>query len=174
MIEFLRGRIASKEPARLVIDVGGVGLGVDVSLRTSEKVGVEGDPIELMTHMHVREEALELYGFHDGAEKALFLKLLSVSGIGPRLALRILSAVTPQQLAGFIRNGDVRSLTALKGVGKKTAEVLIATLRNSVAKLELPADGMGASDVSSESRPVRDAILAAEDPVGVLRAFLTA
>ena len=86
MIEFLRGRIASKEPARLVIDVGGVGLGVDVSLRTSEKVGVEGDPIELMTHMHVREEALELYGFHDGAEKALFLKLLSVSGIGPRLA----------------------------------------------------------------------------------------
>ncbi len=160
MIEFLRGKIAFKQPARLVIDVGGVGMGVDVSLRTSEKVGAVGESIDLMTHLHVREEALDLYGFHDAAEKALFLKLIGVSGIGPRLALRILSAVTPQQLATYIRNSDVRSLTTLKGVGKKTAEVLIASLRTAVSKLDLPEEGGSASGVPSENQYLRDAIMA--------------
>ena len=160
MIEFLHGRIADKQATRLVINIGGVGFGVDVSLRTSEKVGSVGDTIELITHLHVREEALDLYGFHDATEKALFLKLIGVSGIGPKLALRILSAVTAQQLAGYIRSGDVRSLTTLKGVGKKTAEVLIASLRTAVSKLDLSAEGGSMTDVSAESRPVRDAIMA--------------
>ena len=159
MIEFLRGKIAFKQPARLVIDVGGVGMGVDVSLRTSEKVGAVGDSIDLMTHLHVREEALDLYGFHDAAEKALFLKLIGVSGIGPRLALRILSAVTPQQLANHIRNSDVGSLTLLKGVGKKTAEVLIASLRTAVSKLDLPDEGGSTSGVPG-NQSLRDAVMA--------------
>jgi Holliday junction DNA helicase RuvA len=160
MIEFLHGLIAVKQPTRLVIDIGGVGFGVDVSLRTSEKAGSVGEPVELLTHLHVREEALDLYGFHDAAEKALFLKLIGVSGIGPRLALRILSAVTAQQLAGFIRDGDVRSLTTLKGVGKKTAEVLIASLRTAVSKLDLSADGIATAGTSDDVRHLRDAILA--------------
>ncbi len=160
MIEFLHGRLASKQPTRLVINIGGLGFGVDVSLRTSEKMGAVGESVELLTHLHVREEALDLYGFHDGLEKALFLKLLSVSGVGPKLALRILSAVTPQQLAGFILNGDVRSLTGLKGVGKKTAEVLIASLRNSVAKLDLPSEGAVSPGIAADNPPVRDAVLA--------------
>jgi Holliday junction DNA helicase RuvA len=160
MIEFLHGRLASKQPTRLVVNIGGLGFGVDVSTQTSGKMGAVGEPVELLTHLHVREEALDLYGFHDALEKTLFLKLLSVSGVGPKLALRILSAVTPQQLAGFILNGDVHSLMGLKGVGKKTAEVLIASLRNSVAKLDLPSEGIPSSRSHSESPPVRDSILA--------------
>lgn len=86
MIEFLRGRLAQKQPARLVIDVGGVGFGVDVSLRTAESFPVEGETIELLTYLHVKEEILELYGFKEDVERILFHKLLGVSGIGPRLA----------------------------------------------------------------------------------------
>ena len=93
MIEFLRGRLAQKQPVRLVIDVGGVGFGVDVSLRTAEAFPAEGETVELLTYLHVKEEILELYGFKEESERILFHKLLGVSGIGPRLALRILSAL---------------------------------------------------------------------------------
>lgn len=159
MIEFLRGRISSKQPTRLIIDVGGVGMGVDVSLRAGEKAGNVGESAELLTYLHVREDALDLYGFADAAEKFMFLKLLSVSGIGPKLALRILSAVGPREMADHIRRGDVKGLTALKGVGKKTAEVLIATLRNSVEKMDLaPLEDSGGVPV--ENGPMRDAVMA--------------
>jgi holliday junction DNA helicase RuvA len=159
MIEFLRGRLAQRQPARLVIDVGGVGFGVDVSLRTAEMFGREGETVEISTWLHVKEEVLELYGFHSGAEKAIFLKLIGVSGIGPRLALRILSAVPPHQLSQMILGGDIRGLTALKGIGKKTAEVMVATLRNSLAKLDLRApEGGRALEAGDET--LRDAVLA--------------
>lgn len=161
MIEFLRGRLAHREPARLVIDVGGVGMGVDVSLRTAELYPREGETVELITYLHVREESLELYGFQSPVEKSIFLKLLSVSGIGPRLALRILSAVAPHQLAQMILAGDIRGLTALKGIGKKTAEVMVASLRTTMAKLDLSAHADGkpaALDAGGEA--ARDAVLA--------------
>ncbi len=161
MIEFLRGRLAHRQPARLVIDVGGVGMGVDVSLRTSELYPREGETVELITYLHVREESLELYGFQNMVEKTLFLKLLGVSGIGPRLALRILSAVPPHQLAQMILAGDIRGLTALKGIGKKTAEVMVASLRASLAKMDLqtPVGGQAAVlDAGGEA--ARDAVMA--------------
>jgi Holliday junction DNA helicase RuvA len=161
MIEFLRGRLDHRQPTRLVIDVGGVGMGVDVSLRTAEKYPTVGDTVRILTYLHVREESLDLYGFQDLAEKALFLKLLSVSGIGPRLALRILSAVPPQQLAQMILAGDIRGLTALKGIGKKTAEVMVASLRASMAKLDLPPPGDGNPDPGEAGgEAARDAVLA--------------
>ena len=159
MIEFLRGRLAHKQPARVVIDVGGVGMGVDVSLRTAEAMPGEGEIVNLLTYLHVREESLELYGFGDEVERILFLKLLGVSGIGPRLALRILSALPPWQLARLIIDGDIRSLTALKGIGKKTAEVMVASLRASLAKMDLrPPTGAPASAAGNEAS--RDAIQA--------------
>lgn len=161
MIEFLRGRLAHRQPARLVIDVGGVGMGVDVSLRTAELYPRIGENVEIITYLHVREEGLDLYGFQDAVEKAIFLKLLSVSGIGPRLALRILSAVAPHQLAQMIIGGDTRGLTSLKGIGKKTAEVMVASLRTSMTKLDLqtPAGGQPAQlDAGGEA--ARDAVLA--------------
>ena len=160
MIEFLRGRLAQKQPARLVIDVGGVGFGVDVSLRTAEAFPREGESVELLTYLHVKEEILELYGFKEEVERILFHKLLGVSGIGPRLALRILSALPPWQLARMIVDGDVRSLTSLKGIGKKTAEVMVASLRTSLAKLDLrPPTGTPAA-AAPGSEASRDAVLA--------------
>jgi Holliday junction DNA helicase RuvA len=166
VIEFLRGRLAAKMATRLVIDVGGPGgvggvaFGVDVSLRTAERAGNPGDTVEILTYLHVREEALDLYGFTDAAERTLFLKLLGVSGVGPKLALRILSAVSPQKLAEMILHGDVRGLTALKGVGKKTAEVLIASLRSGLSKLDLPRDTAPGSGESPEGSTFRDAVMA--------------
>jgi Holliday junction DNA helicase RuvA len=160
VIEFLTGKLASKAATRLVIDVGGVAFGLDVSLRASEKAGNPGDTVQVLTYLHVREEALDLYGFTDGAERALFLKLIGVSGVGPRLALRILSAVTPQQLANMILHSDVKNLTALKGVGKKTAEVLIASLRASMSKLDLPHDDSPGAEPSAEGGIFRDAVMA--------------
>lgn len=159
MIEFLRGRLAQKQPARVVIDVGGVGMGVDVSLRTAEAMPREGETVDILTYLHVREESLELYGFSEEVERTLFLKLLGVSGIGPRLALRILSALPPWQLARLILDGDIRSLTALKGIGKKTAEVMVASLRTSLAKLDLrPPTGAPAASAGGEA--ARDAVQA--------------
>jgi Holliday junction DNA helicase RuvA len=164
VIEFLRGRLAEKHATRLVIEVGhggGVAFGVDVSLRTAERAGNPGDAVQILTYLHVREEALDLYGFTDAAERALFLKLLGVSGVGPKLALRILSAVSPQRLADMILHGDVRGLTALKGVGKKTAEVLIASLRASMSKLDLARDdGTAEPSATGEGATFRDAAAA--------------
>ena len=160
MIEFLRGRLAQKQPARVVIDVGGVGLGVDVSLRTAEAMPREGETVDILTYLHVREESLELYGFREEVERTLFLKLLGVSGIGPRLALRILSALPPWQLARMILDGDIRSLTALKGIGKKTAEVRVASLRTSRAKLDLrPPTGAPAAEGGEAARDAVQALI---------------
>lgn len=161
MIEYLRGKLVAKHATRLVIDVGGVAFGVDVSLRTAERAGAPGDTVQILTYLHVREEALDLYGFTDASERALFLKLLGVSGVGPKLALRILSAVTPRKLADMILHGDVRGMTALKGVGKKTAEVLIASLRASMSKLDLPREEGGVGDAApEEDATFRDAAAA--------------
>ncbi len=160
MIEFLRGRLAQTHPTRLVIDVGGVGFGVDVSLRTAELFVKVGEPIEIITYLHVKEESLELYGFQNAVEKMIFLKLLGVSGIGPRLALRILSAVQPHQLAQMIVSGDIRALTGLKGVGKKTAEVMVASLRASLGKLDLSGSEGGSPHLDAGGEASRDAVLA--------------
>jgi Holliday junction DNA helicase RuvA len=161
MIEFLKGKLAQSQPTRLVIDVGGVGFGVDVSLRTAETFTRVGEPIEIITYLHVKEESLELYGFQSPVEKMIFLKLLGVSGIGPRLALRILSAVQPHQLAQMIVSGDIRGLTALKGIGKKTAEVMVASLRASLGKMDLRGPEGGKPTPGMEGgESARDAIMA--------------
>lgn len=167
MIEFLSGALASHAPTHLVIDVGGVGLGVEVTLTTAERNRDIGAPVRLLTWLHVKEEVLELYGFADAAERALFLKLIKVSGIGPRMALRLLSSTSPSRLADMILNGDVRGLSSLKGIGKKTAEVMIASLRASVGKLDWSEwastdSGAGAPGDPASAAPseVRDAIAA--------------
>ncbi len=160
MIEFLRGTLLQKQPTRLWIDVHGVGYGVDVSLRAAEKAGQAGDPITLITWLHVKEELMELYGFADASEKQVFLKLISVSGIGPRMALRMLSTSTPQRLAELVLQGDVKGLSAIKGIGKKTAEVMIASLRNAFAKMEWGDHPLDAKASKPESESMRDAVLA--------------
>jgi Holliday junction DNA helicase RuvA len=132
MIAQLAGALAYKSPEHLIVDVQGVGYQVFVSLNSFYRLPEPGDPVRLQIHTHVREDALQLYGFLDRAEKDLFLLLLGVSGIGPRLALNILSGTPSQELEDALEAGDVVRLLAIPGVGKKTAERLVVELRDKI------------------------------------------
>lgn len=141
MIAQLTGALAYKSPEHLIIDVHGVGYQVSVSLNSFYRLPEPGDPVQLLIHTHVREDALQLYGFIDQEEKDLFLLLLSVSGIGPRLALNILSGTPSQELEAALEAGDLVRLVAIPGVGKKTAERLVVELRD---KIKLVKSARGA------------------------------
>ena len=132
MIAQLSGVLAYKSPEHLVIDVHGVGYQVLVPLNSFYRLPEVGAPVRLLVHTHVREDALQLFGFLDREERDLFLLLLSVSGIGPRLALNILSGSPTQDLEAALEAGDVVRLVAIPGVGKKTAERLVLELRDKV------------------------------------------
>lgn len=136
MIARLAGTLLERSPERVIVDVSGVGYCVFVSLQTFADLPPEGSPIELMTYTHVREDALQLYGFRDGMERRLFLLLKEVSGIGPRLAINILSGMPASELRDALREGDVVRLVAIPGVGKKTAERMVLELRDKVAALD--------------------------------------
>jgi holliday junction DNA helicase RuvA len=134
MIARLFGRIADKHPNRLIVDVGGVGYDVQVPLSTyyvSSEVGAE---MALRIHTHVREDQLALYGFATDLELTMFEKLIAVSGIGPKLALSVLSGIEPRDLVGAIQRNDLARLTAIPGVGKKTAERMCVELRDRLPK----------------------------------------
>jgi len=132
MIAQLAGALAFKSPEHLVVDVHGVGYQVNVSLNAFYRLPEPGDHVQLLIHTHVREDTLQLYGFLDREEKELFLLLTSVSGIGPRLALNILSGTPSQELEDALEAGDLVRLVAIPGVGKKTAERLVVELRDKV------------------------------------------
>jgi Holliday junction DNA helicase RuvA len=128
MIGRLRGEVAEVSPDKLVVDVGGVGYEVLVPGRTV--VGARlGQPVLLHVHTAVREDAITLYGFETSAERTCFEQLLGVNGVGPRLALSALGALTPDALARAVNGGDVRTLTGIPGVGKKTAERIVLELK---------------------------------------------
>jgi Holliday junction DNA helicase RuvA len=135
MIGWLCGRLVRKAPDALIVDAHGVGYRVFVSLNTFYALPGEGAQVELEIHTHLRENALELFGFADPVEKALFTSLLAVSGIGPRMALNILSGIPPVDLLDALRAGDVARLVAVPGVGKKTAERLVVELHDRVRSL---------------------------------------
>ena len=143
MIGFLRGRIRARAADRIVLDVGGVGYSVAISLNTFAEIerGGAGGEISLEIHTHVREDALALYGFASTREKELFEKLIAVSGIGPRLAQVVLSGMAPDDLVAALAAGDLARLVRIPGVGKKTAERMVVELRDKVQALaaELPA-----------------------------------
>lgn len=122
MIALLRGSLVEKNPSRLIVDVGGVGYDVLVPLSTFYVLGDPGTPVSLRIHTHVREETLALYGFATPLEQDLFERLISISGVGPKLALAVLSGIEPAELVKAIRLQDVARLTAIPGIGKKTAE----------------------------------------------------
>lgn len=143
MIAQLAGALAYKSPELLIVDVHGVGYQVFVSLNAFYRLPEPGDPVRLLIHTHVREDALLLYGFLDRGEKDLFQLLLGVSGIGPRLALNILSGTPTQELEEALEAGDLGRLVAIPGVGKKTAERLVVELRD---KVKLVKGARGADD----------------------------
>ena len=130
MIAHLRGTIHEKYPNRIVIDVSGVGYDVFVPLSTFYGLGDTGAGIALRVHTHVRDDAIVLYGFATLVEQELFERLISVSGIGPKVALAVLSGIEPQDLIRAIERGDVSRLTAIPGVGKKTSERIVLELKD--------------------------------------------
>jgi len=142
MIGLIRGRIADKQPNTLIVDVQGVGYEVHVPLSTFYDAGDTGAEVTLRIYTHVREDALQLYGFLTELERQLFEKLIGISGIGPKLAIAVLSGMDPRELMTSVQRGDVARLTGIPGVGKKTSERIVLELRDRLAQLPggAPAD----------------------------------
>ena len=130
MIESLKGILNKKDPTQAIIDVGGVRLGVHITLSTYEKLGDVNAEVELLTYLNVREDIMELYGFFDNSERLLFKLLTSVNGIGPKSALNILSGTNPNSFKKNIINGDISSLTSIPGIGAKTAKRIVIELKD--------------------------------------------
>ena len=136
MIGRLRGRLLEKAPEQIVVDVGGVGYQLAVSLQLFARLPDVGDEVDLRVHTHVREDALQLFGFLDDGERALFLLLIQVATIGPRVAMAVLSGLDITELERALADGDARRLTAIPGIGKKKADLIVLQLREKVRALQ--------------------------------------
>jgi Holliday junction DNA helicase RuvA len=159
VIAQLRGAIVDKSPSRLILEVGGVGYDVQVPLSTFYVLGEPGTPVTLRIHTHVREDVIALYGFATPLEQHLFERLISISGIGPKLALAVLSGIEPADFIRAIRLQDVARLTAIPGIGKKTAERIGLELKD-----RLPASMQPPGQEAPPSTPgdqLRDDLLSA-------------
>ncbi len=137
MIGHLRGTVLEKHPNELILEAAGVGYDVQIPISTYTKLPDVGDSVSLRIHTHVREDALLLFGFCTSQEKAVFERLIAVSGIGPKLAITVLSGLPTQDLIAAIRNGDVPALVRIPGVGKKTAERMILELKDKLVGIEI-------------------------------------
>jgi Holliday junction DNA helicase RuvA len=165
VIARLAGTLLEKQPQRLVIDVGGVGYDVLVPVSTFYAVGDPGAAVTLRIHTHVREEALQLFGFATPLEQLLFERLIAVSGIGPKVALAVLSGIESPDLVNAIRQSDLARLTRIPGVGKKTAERIVIELRD-----RLPESvAMPASTSAAPGGALRDDVLSALVNLGYQR-----
>ncbi len=154
MIAHLRGQILYKIPNYVVIDCGGVGYELAISVATYTELREVGAEAALHVHTHVREDALQLFGFYEVTEKRLFEKLLTISGIGPKLAITVLSGINAERLVGAIRGGDHATLTKIPGIGKKTAERVVLELKDKL-------DDMAGYTPAGDARPSLGAV--AED-----------
>lgn len=162
MIARLHGKLAEKQPGRIVVDVGGVGYDVQIPLSTYYAVGDRGAEVALRIHTHVREEALSLFGFATRLERDLFERLIGINGVGPRLALAVLSGIEPPALMQAIRTADVARLTGIPGVGRKTAERITLELKDKLPA-GAPADDAGGVDGAAEvdGRDLRGDVISA-------------
>lgn len=136
MISYLKGQIVQKSPTELVIDVNGVGYSVTIPLSTFEKLEHVNGQATILTYLHVREDLMQLYGFSTEGERELFKLLISISGIGPKMAQGILSGLSAYELKEAIILGNLSALTAISGVGRKTAERIVIELRDKLTKVE--------------------------------------
>jgi Holliday junction DNA helicase RuvA len=163
VIARLKGTLAEKTPNRLTVDVGGVGYDVLVPLSTFYGIGEPGAPVALRIHTHVREDVIALYGFASALEQDLFERLISISGIGPKLALAVLSGIDPGELVRAIRTQDVARLTRIPGVGKKTAERIGLELKD---RLPLGPSAGGPADAAAPGDDLRSDLLSALTNLG--------
>jgi Holliday junction DNA helicase RuvA len=161
MIGFLKGRLASKQPPFLLVDVNGVGYELEAPMSTFYGLPAAGEPVALFTHLVVREDAHILFGFGTDSERRLFRGLLKVSGVGPKIALGILSGTSVDEFLRIIEAEDPAMLTRIPGIGRKTAERVIIEMRDSVQKLAVPAAvGLGNALGPATSTPQSEAFSA--------------
>ena len=140
MIDSIKGTLVKKKPTSVIIDIGGIRLGVPITLATFEKIPDPNQAVELLTYLHVREDIIELYGFYDDHERDVFMQLNSISGIGPRSAMNILSGTNPIEFKKKIIDSDVASLTSIPGIGTKTAKRIIVELKDKFTDQETDSD----------------------------------
>lgn len=161
MIGRITGILLEKQPPQLLIDVQGVGYELEAPMSTFYQLPANGEKVVLHTHMVVREDAQLLYGFYAESERSMFRSLIRINGVGPKLALTILSGVSADEFTRCIMENDARALTALPGVGKKTAERLIVELRDKLdSDVSLPAAATPAGVTPAPTNPVSDAVSA--------------
>src|SRR5712691_12265121 len=165
MIAHLRGKLLEKHPNQAVVETGGVGYDVTISIPTFSELTSVGSEVAFHIHTHVREDQLALYGFGRPEEKQLFEKLITVSGIGPKLGITILSGMQADDMANAIRGNDIARLTRIPGIGKKTAERMVLELRD-----KLPREGMSTVAPLSAANPVEEDVLSALVNLGYQRA----
>jgi Holliday junction DNA helicase RuvA len=163
MIAHLRGTILAKHPNQAIVETHGVGYDVVISVPTYSEMPAAGAEVALHIHTHVREDALSLYGFLRLEEKRLFEKLLTVSGIGPKLAITILSGMPADEMTGAIRGGDVARLTRIPGIGKKTAERMVLELRDKLSAVT------GVAEIAAQTSPVEEDVISALVNLGYQR-----
>ena len=159
MIGLLRGRLLEKRPNQIILDVGGVGYLVAVPLSTFAALGELHGEVTLLIHTHVREDALSLYGFLSQREKHLFELLLGASGVGPTLALKILSGMNVEELVPAIRTGDLARLTKIPGVGRKTAERMVVELKDKLEAVAIEAEKPAPASPAGVESDVKSALV---------------
>lgn len=161
MISFLHGKLVEALPTQATLDVHGVGYDVLIPLSSYDKLPAPGETVKILTHLAVREDAQVLYGFMTVAERELFRMLIhTVSGIGPKLALNILSGMNPVTFRGAVANGDVKALSQISGVGKKTAERIVVELRDKIGAAGAWEASSAARTLSAADQKINDAVLA--------------
>ncbi len=159
MIGLLRGRLLEKRPNQVILDVGGVGYLVAVPLSTFAALGELHAEVTLLIHTHVREDTLALYGFLSQREKHLFELLLGASGVGPSLALKILSGMNVEELVPAIRTGDLARLTKIPGVGRKTAERMVVELKDKLEAVAIEAEKPTPTSPAGVASDVKSALI---------------
>ena len=174
MIAQLSGKLIHKQPNEVIIDVGGVGYDVTIPVSTFYEIGEPGSEVSLKIHTHVREDAIQLFGFWTGREKELFSRLTSVSGVGPKLAITMLSGMPAGELINAITSNDLARLTSIPGVGRKTAERVVVELRDKLAAISVEskdADRAASRDLAPGDAAVRDDTVSALMALGYPKAI---
>ena len=160
MITYLDGTVAEKQPTRVVMDVQGVGYEVLIPLCTYDRLPLVGERCKVLTYDHVREDTRQLFGFTSADERATFILLLGISGIGPKLALSALSGLSARELKAAVVEGDVKRLSSISGIGKRTAERIVLELRSRITPGEALEAVAGGDPESEGSIRLRDTVLA--------------
>ena len=156
LINSINGVLFSKSPTEAIIDIGGIRFKLHITVATYEVLPKKGDSVDLLTHLHVKEDILDLYGFKDGDERELFFNLNLISGIGPRSAMNILSGTNPMEFKSRIIDGDVKSLTVIPGIGAKTAKRIIVELKEKFETDVIDKNDLGLVD-NGDNKIIKDA-----------------